>query len=122
VRIFFAKILLCVAVGLLFSHQFIAHHHYEDAEMTSNHHDDNHDADHHQNHLPPHHIAHIFSFDNAGTVIVKAPVQEIYFDLPAEFLFQRTAQLKSRKEYVEIRPPVSRYHKYFSLRAPPTVS
>ncbi len=113
-----ARILFFIAVGLLFSHQFIAHHH-EDSGITSNHHDDDNDADHHQNHFPAHEIAHIFSFDNAETGFVKTPVQGIYFDPPAEFIFQKSVQFRS-KEYVEIRPPSPGHHKYFSLRGPPS--
>jgi hypothetical protein len=120
VRTVFAKILFCLAVGLLFSHQFIGHHHHEEAEITSNHQDRD-DADHQQDHFPAHQIAHIFSFDNTGG-IAKATILQFYFERVEEFIFRRTVQFKSKKEYVEIRPPVSGYYKYFSLRAPPSIS
>jgi hypothetical protein len=120
VRILLIKILLCIASGLLFGHQFIAHYHHEEAEITSTHHDDENEGDDHQNQFPVHQVAHIFSFDKAGTGAVKAPVREIYFDPIGGFIFPKTVQFENKKEYVEIRPPVSGYYKYFSLRGPPS--
>jgi len=120
VRTFLAKILIVIAVGLLFSHQAIAHHHL-DSEITSNHHDDDHDVDHHGQ-FPGHYIAHIFSFDNGQIGIDKKPVYDIPFDLLAALVIPRLpAGLKIRVEYLEIRPPLIKWFKYFSLRAPPVV-
>jgi len=118
VRTFLAKTLLCLSVGLLFGHQFIAHQH-EEVEIVSHHHDEDHDADHHHDHIPPHDIAHIFNFDVGQTKIFKAPISEISLDLISIFTLAKPIQIYIRKEYIEIRPPDFVFHRYFSLRAPP---
>jgi hypothetical protein len=119
VRATLARILFSVAVGLLFGHQFIAHHH-EDSEITSKQHDDNDDANHHQDHFPAHYIAHVFSFDNAQVNTVQTQAHDISFNLISELILPLQVQLVIQKEYIEIRPPLIRHYKYFSLRAPPT--
>jgi hypothetical protein len=118
---FLARILVCFAAGLLFSHQVIAHHHHEELNNVAQHHNDgDDDADHHDD-LPNHQIAHIFSFESAGKILMKIPVQDLGYHQLIEFAFSVPDQINQTKEYVEVPPPLLRYYKYFSLRAPPAI-
>ena len=123
VRILFAKILLSLAVGLLFSHQFIAHHHHEDAEITSGYHYENEDADHHHDYFPSHNISHLFTFAASKAIVsVKVLAQDAELTPVAGFTLSRITVLKKKREYIEVRPPLIKYYKYLSLRAPPSLA
>ena len=114
-----ARILFCIASGLLFSHQVISHHHHEDA-IVSNHHD--HDEDSDSDHLPPHYIAHNFSLDNAIPDLVKMPVKEIYFN-PTDLVISRLPDVTVKNPfYTDTDPPTAKYYKDSPLRAPPVFS
>jgi hypothetical protein len=118
-----AQILLCVAVGLQFGHQILAHHHEEENAFSSdknqNDHHDN-DDDHHAGRFPAHNISHIFSPQTASIDHLKIFFRDVVFhheyniDIPkAEILITRIAP----RRYWP--PPLPDYYNYFSLRAPP---
>ena len=115
-----AKILLCIAVGPLLGHQLVSHSHNDDLEVLANH--DDHDADHHQDHFPYHNIAHIYSFDQDASVVQNAKVFQIDIDAFFEFVRFHLDELNKPREYFIGRPPLIGYDKYFSLRAPPSLS
>ena len=113
-----AKIILCIASGLLFSHQVISHHHHEDA-IVSRHHDHDEDTDTHH-HLPAHYIAHNFSLDNAVPDLVKIPVKEIYFTPNADSIISKLPGVTRKSPfYTDTGPPKTKYYKDFPLRSPP---
>ncbi len=114
-----ARILFCIASGLLFSHQIIAHQHHEDA-IESNHHDHDNDDDSDSDHLPLHHIDNNFSLDNALPDLVKIPVQDTYFDLKTIMIIPKLIKARHHEPfYIDTGPLLTKYYKYFSLRAPP---
>ncbi len=121
VRLFLAKIFLCLAVGILSSHQFIAHHHHEDLEVVSDCQYEQDHADGHHGDFPSHYIAHFFSLDKPG-ISIKALSRESYFISYFTESLQIPHVFKKKREYIEIRPPLIHCYKYFSLRGPPSLS
>lgn len=116
------KILVCMAAGLLFSHQVLPHHHHEETEIAAGHHSDGHDEDddHDTGHFPPHQITHIFSPENATVTFIKAPVQDMRAEAVPDLYFSLRIIFRAKEyPYSHIRPPLPDYYKYFSLRAPP---
>ena len=121
-----ANILLCLAVGLQFGHQVVAHHHEEEETEFSIGHHQHDDADHHDNDdqhtgsLPPHYVAHNFSPQTVTVDVLKIAVQDIecneYFNLTFHAAEIRPPKLIPR-DYLP--PPMPDHNRYFSLRAPP---
>ena len=118
---FLARILICIAAGVLFSHQIITHHHQEDFHEAFHHHDDDHDDADHHDHFPQHQVAHIFSLERGATSLIKSPVVDLFFHPQTEVILFQPQQITPIKEYVQVRPPLLHFRKYFSLRAPPIV-
>gem|GEM_PF-4351502 len=115
------SILICIATGVLFSHQVIVHHHHEEAVAA--HPSDGQDQDDSDSdHLPPHHIADNFSPDNAFHQFVKIRTQNIYTDL----MIDLSKPLVIESTQKEILPPGSEsyeltYYKRFRFRGPPVL-
>lgn len=112
-----AKILLVIGVGLLFTHQFIAHHHHDEITASSQQHSDQ-DSD---RGLPAHSIDHTFSTTHqAATDIAKIFPQEIvlYSWLSFRHLQPETPSTQGY-HVIDIRPPVSGYFSSTLRRGPP---
>ena len=104
----YAKILLCIAAALLFTHQLIPHHHDRQMEFTEH------------SHLHEHNVEHVFYNDSHQPVTPKITLQYIECDTDffIEIIF--VAQLINlKRRYEKIRSPLIAYSANFSLRAPP---
>ena len=99
-----AKILFFVSTVLLYYHQSVAHHH-QDFEIASEHHSDW-NTGHDEDHLPPHHIAHVFSADQVKISVTKVFSSDLFFAHQYDISLFNKEQVLTKKEYVEIRPPL----------------
>jgi len=110
-----AKILLCISVVLLFTHQLIPHDHDEHTELAT--HDpfeNNHD------HFATHNVDHLFYNNGFQPITLKVFVHHL--DCITPFLFETifvTQYISCKRKYKNIRPPLIDYYYHFSLRAPP---
>lgn len=120
VRNILAKILFFVSTVLLYYHQSVAHHH-QDFEIASEHHNDF-NTGHDEDHLPPHHIAHVFSSDQVKITVTKVFSPDLFYAHQYDISLLNHELVLTKKEYVEIRPPLLKGQShYFSLRGPPVV-
>lgn len=112
-----AKIVFTLVVGLLFTHQLIAHNHHDEISASSQHqHSD--EGDEHG--LPAHSIDHVFSINTTSPDVLK-----IFYDessLLSYFInLILNPEIHSPKKYhvVDISPPFFDYNFSISLRGPP---
>lgn len=112
-----AKIVFVLSVGLLFTHQLIAHFHHDEISSAFHHqHSDGND----EHGLPAHSIDHVFSINTTSTDVLK-----IFYDespLLSSFIsLILSPGIYSPTKYhnIDIRPPVFDYYSSISLRGPP---
>ena len=109
-----AKILLCLSVALLFTHQLIPHDHDEHSELPKH---PPIQKDH--DHFASHNVDHLFN-NSFQKIILKVAVHYIECAEPSTletpFIIQYTL---CKRRYKDIRPPLITYSYHFSLRAPP---
>jgi hypothetical protein len=110
-----AKILLCIAVSLLFTHQLIPHDHDEHTDITVHHPFENsHD------HFASHNVDHVFYNNSFEQVALKVFIH--YIDCIQPSVSEAAYFIKyltCKRKYRNIRPPLISYSSYFSFRAPP---
>ena len=111
-----AKIVFIIAVGLLFSHQFIPHHHHEEISASQHPHDDDGDSQG----LPGHSIDHVFSINKTATDAVKIfPPDNSLLAIYSSLIFCPEIFGPAKYHFIEIRPPDCDYYLPVSLRGPP---
>lgn len=113
-----AKTLIILAVGLLFTHQSIAHHHHDEIEATS-HHESDHDND--DQGLPSHSVDHIFSVSKPPTDLAKVLNCECILVYWLASGLSKAETIPSTKYYsADLGPPAANYFSSISHRGPPS--
>jgi hypothetical protein len=110
-----ARILLCISVVLLLTHQLMPHDHDEHTELAA------HSPFEHNHDFAAHYVDHVF-FNNSSQPVIKVCAH--YIDSIAPYSFETSLVIhwvKVKRGYENIRPPLITYYYHLPLRAPPPV-